>query len=139
MRKWNIAGFIVSLVIAAFTIWSFLRDGSGTLLVMPTFLFVFVGVVLVGVDRWIGNTKYGVFLVTLLWIGYLGFVAFGLLSTAGLYGFALGFGHGSGDNKWIAELLMYGYAGTAVLFVGLAISNLVKFFVELFSLPKLEH
>ena len=138
MRRWNIAGFIVSLVITAFTILSFLRDGSGTVPFMPAFLFAFVGVVLIGVDRWIGNTKYGVFPVTLLWTGYLGFIAFGLLSMAGLYGSALGFGHDSSANKWIAELLMYGYAVVAILFGVLALINLLRFIKALFSLPKLE-
>lgn len=138
MKKWNIAGFVVFVAVSALTLWQFSKDGGGTVYFTQPLLFVFGGVVLIGIDRWAGNSKYGVFPITLLWTAYWGIVAFVFLSVAGLYGFALGFGHGSGDERWIVELMIYGYFGVAILFSGLALSNLVKFSVMLFSLPKIQ-
>lgn len=138
MKKWNIAGFAVFVAVFAITLWQISKDSGGTVYFTQPLLFVFGGAVLIGIDRWAGDSKYGVFPIALLWTAYWGVVAFEFLSVAGLYGFALGFGHGGDDKRWIAEFLMYGYFGAAILFGGLALSSLVKFFVALFSLQKIQ-
>ena len=137
MKKWNIAGFIIFLVVAGFTGWSFAEGNSG-MNFMPLFLFAFAGVVLLGLDRWAGDSKYGVFPITLLWAAYWGLVAFGLISVAGFYGFVFGFGHGDSEKRWTVEWLMYGYVGTTILFTILALANITKIFAALFSLLKLK-
>lgn len=138
MKRWNIVGFVMFVVVLTLTLWQFSKDGGGNIYFMQPLLFVFGGIILIGIDRWAGDSKYGVFPITLLWTAYWGVVTFGLLLVTGLYGFALGFGHSGGDKRWIAELFMYGYFGATVLFGGLALSNIIKFFIALFSLPKIQ-
>lgn len=134
MRKLNVIGFIVFFVVLSLTIWLFSKDSGNTIHLLEPLLFVLTGVAIIGVDKWAGNSKYGVFPVTLLWMAYWGVVAYGFLSITGLYAFMAGFGHGSE----IADLTL-AYGTATVIFGALSLSNIIKFLLTLFSLPKLQN
>ena len=138
MKKWNIAGLALFLIVLVVAIWTFIGDGTGEIPFLPIFAAVCAGILFAGLERFAGDTKYGVFLIALLWTGYWGCVSFGFFLIAGMHAFAVVFGHGgSGGARQVAAFLMYGYFVVALLFVSLATANLIRFFRALFSLPKL--
>lgn len=135
MRKLNIIGLIVFFIVLSLTLWLFSKDSGDNIRLLEPLLFILTGIAIIGVDRWAGDSKYGVFPVALLWMAYWGVVAYGFLSITGLYAFMAGFGHGSEVNDY----LIYAYGATTIIFAALSLSNIIKFLLALFSLPKLQN
>src|SRR5437867_1768901 len=95
MKKFNVGGLVL---FASIWVLAFFRKRYGapfdvSLLAVPIVL-ISIGLVVAGIDRWIGDSKYGVFPVSLAWLGYWGFVAFLELFIAGLWAFGANSGHG---------------------------------------------
>lgn len=132
MRKLNVVGLILSFsasVVTLVALWNNIT--LSTFMVLP----MVVGVALLGLDRWAGDSRYGLLAVAVFWTIYWGFIAFGFLGISALFAFGVSFGHG--EARQAAVWYMFGYFGLAVLFSVLGVANLIRFFVGLFSLPKL--
>lgn len=135
MKKLNMAGFVVFLITAGFTVLTLAKPSSMEVILLP-FVMTLLGVFLISIDWRAGNTKFGVFLIAVLWFCYWGLAALSSLSLAGLAGFVAGMGHGGIEAQESARLHMYSYFGISLLFCALATANFIKFVLAILFFPK---
>ena len=137
MKKFNLAGTVLFVVLWISTI-SRERYGEPvdfSMLAVSVVVILFA-LLIAGLDRWIGNHKFGAFPVSLVWSGYWAITALVFFQISALYGFAVGFGSSGAQEHLSDEFYMYGYIVVSALYSTLAIVNLIKFFIKLFTLPK---